>query len=51
MSERRYAAQFVLDAMEGNESEFPITQAANLAESLAGFCSILAGDIRRLGPR
>lgn len=48
MSERRYAAEFVRDAMEGNESETPIEAAAKLSESLGGFCNELAKLIRKL---
>lgn len=53
MSERRVAAEFVMDAMEGNEPDEDgvFEQAAGLAESLAGFCTELAKSIRKLKPK
>lgn len=51
-SERRAAAEFVRDAMSGNDYDDPVEAAADLAESLAEACTSLAERIRSrlLGP-
>lgn len=49
-SERRAIGEFVLDAMDGNDEDDPVEQAASLADSLAEFAREMAADLRRLKP-